>query len=132
LTASKDITTDGGFTDYTVQVTNNDTAICANANYTLSVSDSNSTNFYTSVLAQTSLTNVAPGASAQTTFRVSALANQPNSVTDNSDVTTALDGNHAAVTSAAITTTINVSGGGCVANGNYLNTNGDQLISTRR
>ncbi len=132
LTASKDITTDGGFTDYTVQVTNNDTAICANANYTLSVSDSNSTNFYSSVLSQTSLTNVVPGASVQTTFRVSALANQPNTSADNSDVTTAADANHLAVTSTVVTTTINVSGGGCVANGNYPNANGDQLISSRR
>jgi len=131
LTASKDITTDGGFTDYTVQVTNNDTAICGNATYNLSLSDTNSTNFYASLLAQNSLANVAPGTSAQTTFRVSALANQPNSVTNNSDVTTALDANHAAVTSTAITTTINVSAGGCEAEGDYLLSNGDRLSTSR-
>jgi len=132
LTASKDIATDGGFTDYTVQVTNNDTAACGNTTFNLSVNDTNSTNFYASSLALASLTNLAPGASAQTSFRVTAQANQPNSVTNNTDVRTTADGNHAQVISTAITTTINVSGGGCVAAGNYLNTNGDQLISSRR
>jgi hypothetical protein len=132
LIASKDITTDGGFTNYTVQVTNNDSAACANASYSLSLSDSNSTNFYPSALAQTTLVNVAPATSAQTSFRVTARAGQPNSVTNDSDVTSAADANHGVVTSAAVTTTINVSGGGCVAAGSYLNSNGDQLISSRR
>jgi hypothetical protein len=59
------------------------------------------------------------------------LANQPNSVTNDTDVT-ASSANHTDVTSSPVTTTINVSGGGCVASGNYLNANGDQLISSRR
>jgi hypothetical protein len=131
LTASKDITNDGGFTDYTVQVTNNDSAACAAEDFSLALSDTNSTNFYGSQLAQSSLSALAPGASAQTTFRVTALANQPNSVTNDTDVT-ASSANHTDVTSSPVTTTINVSGGGCVASGNYLNANGDQLISSRR
>ncbi len=131
LTASKEITVDGGFVDYTVQVTNNDTAACADTTFSLSVSDSNSTNFYASVLTDTGLT-IAPGASAQTTFRVTAQPNQPNASTNISDVNSAADANHGAVTSGTVTTTINVSGGGCIAAGDYLNTNGDQLLTERR
>ena len=131
LTTSKEITVDGGFADYTVQVTNNDSAACADTTFNLSVSDDNSTNFYTSVLEQAALT-IAAGASDTTTFRVTAQPNQPNSVTDISDVTSAADGNHAAVTSGTVTTTINVAGGGCVAAGDYLNSNGDQFLTERR
>lgn len=130
LTASKDITVDGGFVDHTVQVVNNDSVTCGNTTFNLSVSDSNGTNFYPSTLAQSALV-VVPGGSSQTTFRVTAKANQPNSVTDNSDVTSVADGNHGAVTSTSVTTTINVSGGGCVAAGSYLNGNGDQLSTSR-
>jgi len=134
LTASKEITTDGGFTDYTLQVTNNDSAVCGNTTFNLSLIDTNNSNFYASVLAQSSLANLAPGASAQTTFRVAALANQPNSVSNDTDVTASDPVNHSgqSTTSSPITTTINVSGGGCVANGNYINTNSDQLITSRR
>jgi hypothetical protein len=130
LTASREITVDGGFADYTVQVVNNDSAACGNTTFNLSVSDSNGTNFYPSTLAQSALV-VVPGGSSQTTFRVTAKANQPNSVTDNSDVTSVADGNHGAVASAAVTTTINVTGGGCVSAGSYLNGNGDQLTTSR-
>lgn len=131
LTASKEITVDGGFAEYAVQVTNNDSVACGNTTFNLSVSDNNGTNFYTSALELTSL-NIAPGASDQTTFRVSAQPNQPNASTDISDVTSAADANHGAVTSGTVTTTINVAGGGCLAAGDYLNTNGDQLLTERR
>jgi hypothetical protein len=130
LTASKDIATDGGFADYTVQVTNNDAAACGNTTFNLSVNDSNGANFYGSTLSPTSL-NLAPGASAQATLRVTARANQPNSSTNNSSASTAVDGNHGAVTSTAVTSTINVSGGGCTAAGDYQNTNGDQFTTSR-
>jgi hypothetical protein len=130
LTAGKDITVDGGFADYTVQVTNNDSAACGNTTFNLSANDSNGANFFASSMTPTSL-NLAPGASAQTTLRVSARANQPNSSTNDSSASTAADANHGAVTSTAVTTTINVSGGGCIAAGDYLNTNGDRFITSR-
>ncbi len=129
-TGNQDITSDGGFVNYTVQVTNNDSLACADTTFTLSAADTNSTNFFASTLETTSLT-VAPGASAQTQVKVTAKANQPNASTNDTTVSTAAVGLKNAVTSLAVTTTINVTGGGCVAAGDYLNTNGDRFITSR-
>jgi hypothetical protein len=131
LTSNQDITTDGGFVKYTVQVTNNDTVACSDTTFTLSASDTNSTNFYASSVELGQLT-IAPGGSAQTALRVTALANQSNTLTNDSDVSTAAVSAKNGVTSTAVTTTINVSGGGCVTDGDQLNANGDRLISSRR
>jgi hypothetical protein len=131
LTASREVTVDGGFADYTVQLTNNDSAACGNTTFNLTVSDSNGTNFYPSTLAQSALL-VVPGGSSQTTFRVTAKANQTNGTTNSSYANTAADGNHAqSANSNSVITTINVLGGGCVDNGSYLNANGDQLSTSR-
>jgi len=132
LTAGQEITSDGGFVVYTVQVTNNDSVACADTSFDLSLSDSNGSNFYPSALTQATLTNLAPGASAQTTFRVTALANQTNGATNNTDVSTAAASLKNGVTSTPVTTTLNVAGGGCTARGDYLNINGDRLTTSRR
>jgi hypothetical protein len=132
LTASKDITNDGGFVDYTIQVTNNDTGACVAPNFDLVMSNDNGTNFYAPTFTTDPL-NVAAGSSVQTTIRVTAIAGQPNSSANNTLFYTAADGNHAqSANSNTVTTTINVSGGGCIAAGDHLNTNGDQFLTERR
>jgi hypothetical protein len=132
LTASKDVTVDGGFVDYTIQVTNNDTGACVAPNLDLVLSDDNGTDFYGTTFGSDPL-NVAAGASVQTTIRVSAIAGHPNTSANNTYFYTATDGPHAqSANSNTVTTTINVSGGGCIAAGDYLNTNGDQFLTERR
>jgi hypothetical protein len=131
LGVNKVIGVDGGFADYTVQVVNNDAGACAAASFDLVAVDSNATAFYSSTFAADPL-NIVAGGTAQTTVRVSARANQSNGSTNNTYFYTAAGGGHAqSANSNAMTTTITVSGGGCIAAGNYLNANGDQLTTSR-
>jgi hypothetical protein len=131
LGANKDITSDGGFVDYTIQVSNTDVGACVATDFDLVLVDDNGTNFYTSTFGVDPL-NVSGGGSAQTTIRVTAIAGQPNTSANNTYFYTATDGNHAqSANSNTITSTINVSGGGCVSTGSYLNGSGDQLILSR-
>ncbi|TLM65615.1 MAG: fibronectin type III domain-containing protein [Deltaproteobacteria bacterium] len=131
LGSNKTISVDGGFVDYTVQVTNNDAGACAAYGFDLVAVDGNGAAFYPSTFAADPL-NLAAGASGQTTLRVTARANQANGTTNSTYFYTAAGGGHAqSANSNAMTTTITVSGGGCVAAGNYLNANGDQLTTSR-
>lgn len=131
LGSNKTISVDGGFADYTVQVTNNDVGACSAWNFDLVVVDSNGTAFYVSTVATDPLT-IAAGGTAQTTVRVTAKPNQSNGTTNSTYFYTAAGGGHAQSANAnAMATTIGVSGGGCVAAGNYLNANGDQLTTSR-
>jgi hypothetical protein len=132
LTADKDITFDGGLVKYTVRVLNNDTATCSPTPFTLTVVDSNSTNFYASTVDINPLT-VSPQSFAETTIQVAAKPNQTNGWTNATYFYTESDGNHPdpSDNSNSVTTTINVTGIGCVTNGDYVNSNGDQFIISR-
>ncbi|MDZ4185547.1 MAG: CxxxxCH/CxxCH domain-containing protein, partial [Desulfuromonadales bacterium] len=55
---------------YTISVKNNDNALCTAQNFTLSLSDSNSTDFVTPSLLSATVLNIAPGATKQSTLTV--------------------------------------------------------------
>ena len=64
-------------------------------------------------------------------IRVTARADQ-NGAANDSFFYTAADGNHGqSVNSNTVTTTVTVSGGGCVAAGDYLLSNGDRMTTSR-
>ncbi|MEA3273832.1 MAG: hypothetical protein U9Q81_00725, partial [Pseudomonadota bacterium] len=114
--STQDITTDGGSAGYTVNITNNDTTACADSSFNLIVSDTDTgVNFVVpSTLGQGSVT-LAPAASTGVSLTVTAQSGAPNGATNDSSVTTADPAaNHADVTSNAVTTSINVGGGGVV------------------
>lgn len=106
-TANQQITSGGGSAVYTVQVTNNDAPACGDTTFSLSVNDSNATDFQASVLATASLL-VSPGASNTTTLTVAAVGSPGNGSTDGSSVTSAASGPHGAVTSNTVTTLVNL------------------------
>jgi hypothetical protein len=131
LTAGKDITFDGGLVKYTVRVNNNDSAPCSPTNFSLTVADDNGTNFYPST-ADISPLNVAPQSFADTTIQVTAQPNQTDGLANDTHFYTEADGNHAqSANSTPVTTTIQVSGVGCVTDGSLVNGNGDQFIISR-
>jgi hypothetical protein len=108
---AQDITIDGGSVDYTVTVTNNDTATCPATTFGLSVNDSDTgTNFVVpSALGQNSVL-LTPGANADVTLTVTAQSGAPNGAANDTSVATAADANHGAVTSNTVATTVNVAG----------------------
>ena len=108
-TADQQITAGSGNVVYNVDVTNNDTAACGDTTFSLSVSDSNSTDFATSLLGTANLL-VSPAATQSTTLTVAAVASPTNGSTNSSDVTSAAAGPHGAVTSNAVNTRINIPG----------------------
>ena len=131
LTVNKEINTDGGFVKYRIRVTNNDSATCSPTSFNITLSDSNVTNFYPS-LSDINPLNVTPLSSAETTMQVTAKANQTNGATNDTFFYTEADGNHAqSANSNSVTTTISVTGAGCLTDGSFLNANGDQLIISR-
>jgi hypothetical protein len=131
LTADKEIAFDGGLVKYTVRVTNNDSVECSPTNFNLTVVDNNGTNFYPST-ADISPLNVSPQSFAETTIRVTAKSNQTNGLTNATYFYTEADGNHAqSANSNTVTTTINVTGAGCLTDGTIVNGNGDKLIMSR-
>ena len=123
------ITNDGGLVVYTVTVTNNDSA-CADATFSLSTNDTNGTEFYTSVLNNTSMT-IASGAFDTTTVTVQSIPGN-DAVTNNTTVTATDSPTHdPPVVSSSVTTTVTL-GGGCVGTGNNSNaTSGGTLITGR-
>ena len=131
LTADQEVTFDGGLVKYTVRVTNNDSATCSPTDFNLAVVDSNGTNFYPSTAIINPL-NVAAQSFAETTIRVTAKSNQTNLQTNDTYFYTETDGTHAqSLDSNLVTTTINVTGAGCLTDGTIVNGNGDQLIMSR-
>jgi hypothetical protein len=104
---AQDITTDGGSVDYTVSITNNDTAACAGTTFDLSVTDGDTgVNFVVpSTLSQNSVL-LAPGANTDVTLTVTGQPGAPNGATNETSVATAADVNHGGVTSNTVTTTI--------------------------
>jgi hypothetical protein len=132
LTAGKDIVFDGGLVKYTVRVTNNDSVECSPTDFNLTVVDSNGTNFYPSKVNINPL-NVSPQDFAETTIQVTAKPNQTNGNTNDIYFFTQDDGNHVQSDNSdpPVTTTINVTGVGCLTDGSIVNGNGDQLIMSR-
>jgi hypothetical protein len=108
---AQDITMDGGSASYTVSITNNDTAACADTTFDLTVIDSDTgVNFVVpSTLGQNSVL-LAPADSVNVTLTVTGQAGASNGATNDSSVATAADANHGAVTSNTVTTTVNVGG----------------------
>jgi hypothetical protein len=109
---AQDITTDGGSTVYTVNVTNNDTVACAATTFNLFVTDSDTgENFVApSILGLNSVT-LDPGASQNVDLTVTGQAGAPNGAVNNTSVTAADPAsNHVNVTSNTVTTTINLGG----------------------
>jgi hypothetical protein len=104
--SSQSITSNGGSVNYSVTIKNNDTGTgCANAIYTLSPSDSNTTSFNIATLGVTSVT-VAPGAtSSPTVLAVSAKTGQTAGL-DTTTVTASSSGH--ANGSSSVGTTLNV------------------------
>jgi hypothetical protein len=112
-------------------VNNNDSAPCSPTNFSLTVADDNGTNFYPST-ADISPLNVAPQSFADTTIQVTAQPNQTDGLANDTHFYTEADGNHAqSANSTPVTTTIQVSGVGCVTDGSLVNGNGDQFIISR-
>jgi hypothetical protein len=110
---AQDITTDGGSVDYTVSITNNDTAACADTTFDLTASDTNGVNFVIpSNLGQNSVP-LAPGANTDVTLTVTGQTDAPNGATNDTSVMAADPAaNHGDVTSNTVSTTINVGGQG--------------------
>jgi uncharacterized membrane protein len=110
--SAQDITTDGGSAGYTVSITNNDTAACADTTFNLSVTDSDTgVNFVVpSTLGQNSVL-LTPGANTDVTLTVTGQPDAPDGATNDTSVATAADANHGVATSNTVTTTINVGGG---------------------
>ena len=109
---AQDITSDGGSEDYTVNIANNDTAVCGDTIFNLSVSDDNGVDFDPSTLGQNSV-NLAPGANTDVTLTVTGQLGATNGATNNTSVATVADANHGIATSNTVTTTINVGGVDC-------------------
>jgi len=113
--ASGEITNDGGTAGYTVNITNNDTAACADSTFNLSVSDSDTgANFVVpSTLGQDSV-SLAPAANTNVSLTVTGQQQGATDGATNDSSVTAADpaANHADVTSNTVTTTINVGAGG--------------------
>ncbi len=108
--SAQDITTDGGSVIYTVNIANNDTAVCPDTTFNLSVSDNNGGDFVIpSTLGQNSVL-LAPGANTDVTLTVTGQSGAPNGATNDTSVATAADANHGIATSNTVTTTINVGG----------------------
>jgi spore coat protein A len=108
---AQDITVDGGSVDYTVSITNNDTAACADTIFDLTASDTNGVNFVIpSNLGQNSVP-LAPGANTDVTLTVTGQTGAPNGATNDTSVMAADPAaNHGDVTSNTVSTTINVGG----------------------
>jgi hypothetical protein len=109
---AQDITTDGGSVGYTVAITNNDTAACADTTFDLTVADSDTgVDFVVpSTLGQNSVI-LAPSASTDVTLTVTGQPDAPNGATNDTSVTAADPAtNHADVTSNTVMTTINLGG----------------------
>jgi hypothetical protein len=80
-TVNQQITSDGGTATYTVEVTNNDSAVCTPTAFTLAASDTNSTDFISTSFTDNPLT-VSPQSSAQTTMTVTAQVGGTNGNTN--------------------------------------------------
>ena len=127
--AAQTIPNDGGLVVYTVTVTNNDSA-CADATFTLSVNDTNGTEFYTSELSNTSMT-IASGAFDTATVSVQVIPGN-DSVTNDTTVTATDSPTHdPPVVSSAVTTTVTL-GGGCVGTGTNPNASAGGTLITGR
>jgi hypothetical protein len=105
--ANRQITAGSGSVVYNVDVTNNDSAACADTTFALSVNDSNGVDFATSLLATGSLL-LAPGTTGNTSLTVTAVASPGNGAINVSSVTSAAAGPHGAVTSGSVTTPVNI------------------------
>ena len=95
----------GAGTTYTVTVTNNDTAACTNTTFTPSLSNDNGTSFTFGTLTPTTL-NIAPGASGNTTFTVTANGTALNGAVNISTVGVTAP-SHTAPANVTATTTVN-------------------------
>ncbi len=101
------ISVDSGTVVYTLSITNNDTAACANETFsTLAKSDSNTTNFDASTLSATSVV-VAPGAT-NTTVTLTAHAKAGQTAGTNTSFVSVPSTNHTTVNTNNVTTTLNV------------------------
>jgi hypothetical protein len=113
VTANQDITSDGGFVDYTVTVTNNDAGGCAVQTFDLKLfNDTNAVDFAAATFPSGSTTaNIGPGGSdSSVVVRVTANAGTLNAATKSIDISTdgASDPNHADSNVLTRTTTMNV------------------------
>ncbi len=102
---SNSIISNPGTVSYTVTVTNNDTIGCADTTFTLSLADTNSTNFNASTIAPTSLI-IATGANRSSTLTVSSKAGAPSGATDTTTVSAAATGHTSA--SRSVTTDVDL------------------------
>ena len=103
--ASQNVTS-GGYDTYAISIKNNDSGTsCASTTFNLAVSDTNSTNFYTSTANPASVA-LAPGTSGTSTLTVTAKSAQ-TSGTDSTTVTATASG-HANGVSNAATTSISI------------------------
>ena len=129
--ASQTIPNDGGLVVYTVTITNNDSATCGNSTFTLSVNDTNGTEFYTSTLDKADTGALASGGFTTVSLTVQALPGF-DGVTNNTTVTATDSPTHdPPVVSAAVTTNVAL-GGGCVGTGNNSNASAGGTFSTGR
>ena len=104
--SSQTITTNGGSAAYSVTIKNNDSGTeCSNVTYSLSSSDSNTTNFNASTLGSGSVTLAAGATSSAITLTVSGKAGQTTG-TDTTTVTAIASGHTNG--SSSVTTTLNV------------------------
>ncbi|MDA8100896.1 MAG: hypothetical protein M0042_14865 [Nitrospiraceae bacterium] len=98
----------GGSITYVVQVTNNDSASCADTTFALSSADvpaAPNANFNASTLAAT-IGPITGGSFQTTNLTVSATAGAANGSSTTTSVTTAADANHGAVTSSTVSSTV--------------------------
>lgn len=107
--ADKQITVGSGTVVYNVDVTNMDSVSCTDTTFSLSVNDSNSTDFATSLLGTGSLL-VPAGTTNSTTLTVSAVASPTNGTSNISSVASAAAGPHGAALSNDVNTLINIPG----------------------
>jgi len=110
--ASQTITTNGGFVEYTLSMTNNDALNCSNTTFNLSAVDTNGTAFDPSATNPASVT-LAPGASTTVNLRVTAKSGA-TSGSNTTHVNSARQGQAHMDPSNTVTTLISVVP--CVAN----------------
>jgi hypothetical protein len=107
-TVNQQVTSDGGTATYTVTVTNNDSAACTPASFTLVASDTNGVDFSGSSFTTNPL-SVSPQSNSQTTMTVTAQLGGTNGNTNDTFFYTQADGNHAqSANSNTVTTLLNI------------------------
>ena len=111
--SSQTITTNGGSVNYTVSITNNDSAFCGNTTFTLPVANANSTDF--TVDTSIGPVTLAPGATTTVSLPVTAVAGKQTGTTTTSVKAAA---GHTNGASNSVITTLSVSSGPSVAGPN--------------